>query len=144
MNGYKNEFLAGLEKLKKNITQFENDEAILEKPGDTNNSPANLAIHICGNLKHNIGAEIGRNGYVRKRDEEFTKTGLTKQKVIIEIESTIAVIEPILDKLTAEDLNKPFPSEIHGKGQTIGSVLTKIAMHMGYHLGQINYQRRIK
>ena len=69
--------------------------------------------------------------------------GNNREEIIAEIDSTIDMIEPILDKLEEADINKPFPSDIHGKGQTIGSVLTKIALHLGYHLGQINYQRRI-
>ncbi len=143
MIGYKDEFNYGLNKLKDDILQFKDEASLWAKPGKTNNSPANLTLHICGNLKHNIGAEIGQNGYIRKRDAEFTAGNLSREEIIAEIDSTIDMIEPILDKLEAADINKPFPSDIHGEGQTIGSVLTKIALHLGYHLGQINYQRRI-
>ena len=143
MNWYKNEFIINLEKLKDNLLQYKNESDIFTKPGDTKNSPANLAIHICGNLKFNIGSVIGQKSYVRNRDNEFTMKISGRNEVIAEIDSTIEMIEPVLDNLKPEDLQKPFPGNIHEEGQTIGTVLVKIAIHMGYHLGQINYHRRI-
>lgn len=143
MKAYKEQFMINLNALKQELMQYENQQDIWKIIGNTKNTPANLALHICGNLKHNFGAEIGANGYVRNRDEEFARRGLTREEVIDEIDSTIEMIEPIIDKLTFADVTKPFPSDIHGEGQTIGSVITKIALHLGYHLGQINYHRRI-
>lgn len=141
---YKNEFVINLNKIKDNILAFENENDIWGKLGRISNSPANLALHICGNLKHNIGAAIGNSGYQRERDTEFTKSNLSRNDVIAEIDSTIEMIEPVLYKLKPEDLNKPFPGKGHEEGQTIGTILVKIAIHMGYHLGQINYHRRIQ
>ena len=143
MKNYKLQFITNLNTLKQELIQYKNEEDIWKTPGSTKNSPANLAIHICGNLKHNIGAEIGANGYVRNRDEEFSKKAIAREDIIDEIDSTIEMIEPIMDNLTFADITKPFPSDIHGEGQTIGSVITKIALHLGYHLGQINYHRRL-
>lgn len=143
MMWYKNEFVINLNKVKDNLLQFTKEVDIWGKLDGTSNSPANLALHICGNLKNNIGATIGKNGYVRERDLEFTKDNLSRDEVIAEIDSTIKMIEPVLDNLKPEDLNLLFPSIIHEEGQTIGTVLVKIAVHMGYHLGQINYHRRI-
>ena len=143
MTGYKTEFIIALNKMKDNLLQYKDEADIWTKPGGTNNTPANLALHVCGNLKHNIGAEIGKTGYIRNRDLEFTLAYLSRDEVIAEIDSTIEMIEPILDNLKPEDVNKPFPGNIHGEGETIGSVLTKIALHLGYHFGQVNYHRRI-
>jgi hypothetical protein len=140
---YKNEFIINLNKLKDNLLLFKNESDIWNKINGTNNSPANLALHICGNLKFNIGAVIGKNGYERERDTEFTKSNLKRDDVIAEVDSTIKMIEPVLDRLQPEEIHLPFPGNIHEEGQTIGTVLVKIAIHLGYHLGQINYHRRI-
>jgi len=32
-----------------------------------------LALHICGNLQHFVGAILGNTGYIRERDLEFTQ-----------------------------------------------------------------------
>jgi len=143
MTAYKNEFIIYLEKLKDELLKYSNEADIWKLTDTISNTPANLALHVCGNFKYNIGAIIGGNGYVRTRDAEFTKKGLTRNDIIAEIESTIEMIEPVLDNLTPEDINKPFPGNIHEEWQTYGSVLAKIAHHFGYHLGQINYHRRI-
>jgi hypothetical protein len=144
MSWYKNEFVINLNRLKENLLEYKNESDLWSMPGDTKNPPANLALHICGNLKYNIGAAIGGNGYVRDRDREFTIKNQNRDEIIAEIDSTIAMIEPVLDNLKTEDLNKPFPGKGHEEGQTIGSILVKIAIHFGYHLGQINYHRRIQ
>jgi len=143
MNAIKNEFVIYLNKLKDELFKY-NDKADLWKlTGTINNTPGNLAIHVCGNLKYNIGTMIGGNGYIRKRDYEFTVKELLWDDVIAEIDSTIEMIEPILDKLTHEDMSKLFPENIHEPGHTYATVLAKIAHHFGYHLGQINYHRRL-
>lgn len=143
MNTIKNEFIIYLDKLKDELLKYKDEPDIWKLTGDINNAPANLAMHVCGNLKYNIGAIMGNNGYERKRDEEFSVKGLSRNEVIAEIDSTIEMIEPILDKLTAEDMNILFPGNIHEPGHTYGTILTKIAHHFGYHLGQVNYHRRL-
>jgi hypothetical protein len=143
MNAVKNEFIIYLNKLKDELMKYSDENDIWLVAGEVKNSPGNLAVHVCGNLKYNIGTVIGNNGYIRKRDEEFSVKGLSKKALISEIDSAIDMIEPILDNLTSEDLDKPFPENIHEPGHTYGTVLTKIAHHFGYHLGQINFHRRL-
>jgi hypothetical protein len=143
MNAIKNEFIIYLNKLKDELLKYKDENDIWKLAGDIKNTPGNLAVHVCGNLKYNIGTVIGNNGYIRKRDEEFSVKGLSKIALISEIDSTLDMIEPILDNLAPEDMNKPFPENIHEPEHTYGTVLTKIAHHFGYHLGQINFHRRL-
>jgi len=107
------------------------------------NSPANLALHLCGNLKHNFGAVIGGNGFRRNRDLEFSAKGLSRKDITSDIDGTLKMITPVLEKLSSEDLLKPYPDTSMGEGETIGSVIIRIGIHLGYHLGQINYHRRL-
>ena len=66
-------FLRDLEKLKTEITSFKDEKNIWKISGDIKNSAGNLCLHICGNLQHFIGATLGNSGYIRKRDEEFSR-----------------------------------------------------------------------
>jgi uncharacterized protein DUF1572 len=143
MIAYKNEFVIYLEKLKDELLKYSNEADIWKLTDTISNTPANLALHVCGNLKHNIGTIMGNNGFVRTRDAEFTIKGLSRDEVIAEIDATIEMIAPVLEGLKPEDLNKPFPGNAHEEWQTFGSILAKIAHHFGYHLGQINYHRRL-
>jgi hypothetical protein len=45
--------------------------------------------------------------------------------------------------LTAADLEKEFPLEKHGQVITTGYMLLHLLTHLNYHLGQINYHRRL-
>lgn len=132
-----------LDNLKNEISQYNNEADLWKLTGDLKNTPGNLALHICGNLKHNIGAVIGKNGYVRQRDLEFSQKGIPKAELIKEIESTTETVLPILDALTDDDLIEPFPEASHGEDQAIYDALVRLALHFGYHVGQINYHRRI-
>jgi hypothetical protein len=94
-------------------------------------------------LKYNFGSLILKNGYIRHRDYEFSQKDTPKQFILNEIEITRKVVSEAFDKLNENDLNSEFPNDIYGDGQTIGSVILRLAFHFSYHLGQINYHRRL-
>lgn len=137
------QFQKYLENLKKEISLYQNESDLWKLTGDLNNTPANLAMHLCGNLKHNIGAVIGNNGYVRNRDLEFSVKDINKQEILAKIERTTNVILPILEELKAERMAEQFPESSHGEDQTVYDALIRLAFHLAYHVGQINYHRRI-
>ncbi len=143
MKSIKEQFISNLVSLKKEIDSYPDETSLWLLTHHIKNTPANLALHLCGNLKHNIGAVIGKNNFVRERDLEFSRKGLSKSDIIIEIDFTAKMIEPVLDSLTDADLALPWPNDTFGPGQTVGSVLIRVGIHLGYHLGQINYHRRI-
>ena len=132
-----------LDNLRIEISLYSDENDLWKIAGDLKNTPGNLALHLCGNLKHNIGAVIGNNGYIRQRDLEFSTKGVSKADILNEIESTAATVIPILDTLRDNDLWKPFPESSHGEDQTVYDALIRLALHLGYHVGQINYHRRI-
>jgi hypothetical protein len=53
------------------------------------------------------------------------------------------VVTAALNKLTPQDLKKPFPGKLYGDEGTTGNLILRLAFHLAYHLGQINYHRRI-
>lgn len=142
INDYDILITKNLETLKEEINAYDNEEDLWKLHGDIKNTPANLALHLCGNLKHFIGATLGSTGYVRDRDNEFAVKGVSRDDISKEIDSTIETVIPILSQLTLEDINKPFPLDNFGEGRTTGGVITFLIFHLGYHLGQINYHRR--
>ncbi len=137
------QFSKYLDKLKVEISLYRNEADLWKLTDDLKNTPANLALHLCGNLKHNIGAIIGNNGYVRERDKEFSASSISKVDILNEIQSTINIVLPILERLSSEDISKQFPETSNGEDQTVYDALIRLAFHFAYHLGQINYHRRI-
>ena len=136
-------FLRDLEKLKTEISSFKDEKNIWKISGDIKNSAGNLCLHLCGNLQHFIGAVLGNSGYVRKRDEEFSKKNVPIRELVAEIELTTKAVKLTLDSLSDAKLNEIFPSNIFGEGTTIRMFLIHLIAHLNYHLGQINYQRRL-
>ena len=143
MELYEEFFISNLETLSEEISMFQNEADLWKLSGSLNNTCGNLAMHLCGNLKHFIGFGIGMNGYIRNRDLEFSIKGLSKEDILSEIKSTSDAISPVLEKLTKEDLLNKYEYDFFGDGTTIDYVLMRLASHFTYHLGQINYFRRL-
>jgi uncharacterized damage-inducible protein DinB len=136
-------FLRDLEKLKTEISSFKEEKNIWKISGDIKNSAGNLCLHLCGNLQHFIGAVLGNSGYVRNRDEEFSKKDVPIRELVAEIELTIEVVQKTLQELKENDLQKIYPINVFGYEMTTEYLLTHMAAHLNYHLGQINYHRRL-
>jgi len=111
-------------------------------PGITN-SAGNLALHLTGNLQHFIGAILGGTGYVRNREAEFSDRNVPKAKILQDIQKTIGVVSATLTKLNDEQLNDIYPIEVFGKPMTTLHFLVHLEGHLNYHLGQVNYHRRL-
>ena len=131
-----------LDKLRTEVTSYENEEDLWKASDGISNSAGNLCLHLTGNLKHFFGAVLGETGYVRDRDAEFADKDVSRTEMIADIDATKNVVLSTIAGLTEEDLDKPYPIEVFGHPMTTGYFLTHLATHFNYHLGQINYHRR--
>ena len=136
-------FRRDLEKLKKEISLYTNENKIWYTEKAISNSAGNLCLHLVGNLNTYIGAELGNSGYIRNRDLEFSLKDIPQQELIKKVENTITVVESTLDKMTEDQLNKEYPALVFKGKTSIEYMLIHLATHLGYHLGQVNYHRRL-
>lgn len=134
-----------LGRLKDEVLKFENEADLWKKEGEIPNSAGNLTLHIIGNLKHFIGAVLGNSGYIRERDLEFSTGSAGRDELLKAIDETAAIVKATLEKLTDEDLEKDYPIEVFKERSTMSSAffLIHLTTHLNYHLGQINYHRRL-
>jgi uncharacterized damage-inducible protein DinB len=134
-------------KLAEEINLYKDEDTIWKVEKDIKNSGGNLCLHICGNLQHFIGAVLGNTGYVRNRDKEFADKNISKAVLIKEIEQTIKVVTKTLEAIPDEDLEKEytaFPPHLLGKEKLSKFYfMAHLIAHMDYHIGQINYHRRL-
>jgi uncharacterized damage-inducible protein DinB len=100
-------------------------------------------LHLIGNLNTYIGAEIGKSGYIRNRAAEFSQKGLTKAELIIQIDQTIQAISHAFTLLQEDDLPKEYPIIVFSEPITYEFFLLHLSAHLSYHLGQINYHKRL-
>jgi uncharacterized damage-inducible protein DinB len=136
-------FERDLDKLKEEINLFKNDSDIWKVKDGIINSAGNLTTHLIGNLNHFIGKTLGNTGYVRKRDEEFSVKNISREKLISYIDSLKEIIKNTLPNLSEEDLKKDFPLKIQEQTFTTENMLIFLLAHLNYHLGQVNYLRRL-
>ena len=122
-----------LNKLIEELNLFKKEKDIWKTKGDVINSAGNLALHLIGNLNHFIGRTLGNTDFIRKREEEFS----TKDDSLKE------VIKNTLPALSDEDLKKQFPLKIGEQEFTTEMLLSFLLSHLNYHLGQVNYLRRM-
>ncbi|TAL61811.1 MAG: DinB family protein [Bacteroidetes bacterium] len=136
-------FLRDLTKVKEEFSLYKNENDLWILKGDVKNSTGTLALHLIGNLKHFIGAQLGNTGYVRQRDKEFSDRNVPKGRILSEIEETISMLKKILPTIKDSDLEKEYPIKFLEEKRTIGYILLTLSTHLNYHLGQINYHRRM-
>jgi hypothetical protein len=136
-------FERDLNRLKNEIELYKDDESLWIVKDGISNSGGNLCLHLLGNLNHFIGTVLGQSGYVREREKEFTLKNIPKKDLIISIEHTIIVVKNSLAALPDTDFEKFFPVDIFGKPEKVDFILIHLCTHLTYHLGQINYHRRL-
>ena len=136
-------FERDLEKLKTEITSYKDGNKMWEISGDISNSAGNLCLHICGNLQHFIGSVLGVSGYKRDRDSEFSRKNIPVDEIIRKIDHTIFTVKKTLNELDVNKLDEIYPINVFGKEMTTGFFLAHLTTHLNYHLGQINYHRRL-
>jgi hypothetical protein len=132
-----------LTSLRDELLAYPTESAMWEVPKGLPNSAANLAMHLVGNLRFYVGRQLGATGFVRDRDGEFGKKGVPRAEIIAAIETAADEVTRTLATLDHALLGKPFPVEVGGHRIQTGLFLQHLASHLAYHLGQIDYHRRV-
>ncbi|MCD0471724.1 DinB family protein [Flavobacterium sp. JAS] len=132
-----------LNKLKLEIESYQNESQIWAIDKQISNSAGNLCLHLMGNINLYIGNQLGKTDYARDRPLEFSLKNVPQSELIAKIENTILVVDKTLDSLSVKDLEEIYPLIVFEKEMTTGFFLVHLSTHLAYHLGQINYHRRL-
>jgi uncharacterized damage-inducible protein DinB len=136
-------FQRDLTKLYSEIEQYQSEEKLWAIDKSIANSAGNICLHLVGNLKTYIGAELGGFAYTRNRDLEFSLKGVPKAELLTMVADTRTIIEETLRKLPANTLLDEYPMLVFTEKTSTEFFLIHLAAHLSYHLGQINYHRRL-
>ncbi|MFI5213114.1 MAG: DinB family protein [Gemmatimonadales bacterium] len=131
-----------LKTLKRELEAFKDERHIWRTAPGITNSAGSLTLHMTGNLRHFIGAQLGKTGYARNRDAEFARRDVPRADLLKEADEAIIAVERTVPKLSDKDLAKPFPIPVGGVTLETGDFLMHLATHLTYHLGQLDYLRR--
>src|ERR1700761_713688 len=120
-------FKRDLTKLKEEIGAYQKERNIWLVADGISNSAGNLCLHLTGNINGFIGAQMGKTGYVRQRDLEFSLKDVPRAELIQKIEDTIVMVDSVLDSITTEQLEALYPMEVFGHPMTTDYFLVHLA-----------------
>ena len=143
INEFRKVFERDIAKLRQEISSYRNENRIWHTDKNIANSAGNLCLHLVGNLKTYIGKDLGGVDYIRDRESEFTRKGLTKDELIVMVDSTLSAVQRAFDTLSDDRLEDEFPTLVFEQKTSVAFMLIHLAAHLDYHLGQINYHRRL-
>jgi uncharacterized damage-inducible protein DinB len=132
-----------LSRLEEEISLYTDQKAIWAVRSEVMNSAGTLCLHLIGNMNHFIGSVLGSTSYIRNRDQEFALKEIPRETLLNDIEKTREVVKSVLSKLKQTDFEKTYPLEKNGRLVTTDHMLLHLLSHLSYHLGQINYHRRL-
>ncbi|WP_210515511.1 DinB family protein [Hymenobacter terricola] len=136
-------FQRDLQRLAQQIAAFPDEASLWQVAAGISNSAGNLCLHLVGNLNTYIGAVLGHSGYVRNRNAEFTTQHVPQAVLVQQVKDTTNVVERTLTALTEAQLQTAYPDEVLGDPMTTQAFLIHLYGHLTYHLGQIDYHRRL-
>lgn len=131
-----------LASLRREVEAYPTDDDLWQTPPGLANSAGVLVRHLCGNLRHYFGTVLGGTGYVRQRDLEFSAPPISRAALLALLDDTERELQPALAALTDDQLTGPFPEPQAGRLFAAPDYVAHLVMHLGYHLGQIDYHRR--
>jgi len=132
-----------IRKLIEEVNLFRNEEDLWKTQGSVKNPGGNLVLHIIGGMNHLIGATLAQTGYVRDRDQEFIRKGVARKDLVAQLEELIPMINKTMNALTPERMEAEYPLIFDDMKRSNSYVLLQLLLHLNYHLGQVNYLRRI-
>jgi uncharacterized damage-inducible protein DinB len=136
-------FRRDLKRLHQEIELYQNELAIWRIDKDIKNSAGNLTLHLVGNLNTYIGAELGKTGYIRNREQEFSLKHMSRNELLYKIDETFIIIEKVLSTISEASLQDEYPILVFEEKTSTQYLLVHLATHLTYHLGQVNYHRRL-
>lgn len=132
-----------LEKLRDEIGLYRHEANLWKIEKGIANSAGNLCLHLVGNLNTYFGAVIGETGYIRNRDQEFSLKNIPQKELLRMVDDTAKMLDQVMKTIKDDQLKEEYPVLVLKEKTSTGFFLFHLSSHLGYHLGQINYHRRL-
>ncbi len=129
--------------LRREIELYPDDESVWRELPGLPNAGGTLVLHLVGNLRHYFGALLGGSDYVRDRPAEFSTRGVPRQELLRLIAAAHAEVTDALARLEPARLDETYPEPLRGHSYPTGLFILHLAVHLTYHLGQLDYHRRV-
>jgi uncharacterized damage-inducible protein DinB len=136
-------FLRDLATFREQLLAYPDERDLWKLAPGLRNSAGTLALHVAGNLRYFVGAQLGHTAYARDRDAEFARRDVPRAELLDEIDRAMQDVEDGFAEMSDEPLAGPYPLELPGGLRlSTGTFLMHLATHLAYHLGQVDFHRR--
>lgn len=135
--------LRDLRAVRREIEAYPNDQSVWALPSGISNSSGTLVLHLAGNLRLYVGHVMGGIAYERDRPREFAARDLSREELFAELDAAIDAVDRGMRQLRDEQLTEIFPLPVGNFRVNTQEFLTHCATHLAYHLGQVDYHRRL-
>ena len=132
-----------LRALAREVEAYPEEQALWQLPPGAVNSAGTLALHLAGNVQHYLGAVLGGTGYVRDRPAEFAERNVPRAELLRRIDAARAAVRAAAEHAGESPMAADFPEVVGGVRVPTGEYLIHLLTHFAYHLGQIDYHRRL-
>lgn len=132
-----------LQTLRREVEAYPDDRALWQSVPGISNTAGTLVLHLAGNIQHYLGARLAGTGYVRDRPAEFSRRDVPSAELLREIDAARSAARVALANLSEGQLAAEYPETIAGIRLATAEYLVHLTAHFAYHLGQLDYHRRV-
>ena len=132
-----------LQAIERELNAYHTEEQVWQIPSGLPNSAGTLALHAAGNLQHFVGAVLGGSSYVRDRDAEFNRRDVARAELIEDLHRAATSVRETLERIDRATLEGTYPLPVANRRLVTSDFLTHLATHLAYHVGQLDFHRRI-
>ena len=135
-----------LDKIKHCVAQL-GQQQLWWRPHESQNSIANIILHLCGNLRQRFRCVVVGEPDTRDRPAEFSERGpIPKDELIKCLDAAIQDAKDAVDRLNSLKLTEH--RTYQGLGRTVEStvlgVILRTLVHLGGHTQEIVYATRLQ
>lgn len=136
-------YLREIATLERELDLYPDDASVWKELVGLPNSAGTLFLHLTGSLQYFFGAVLGKSGYLRDRAAEFTRRNVSRSELKEELSSARQSVLAGFASLSNDDLEQVFPVRFADVDFSTELTLLQFSSHLAYHLGQIDYHRRV-
>jgi hypothetical protein len=132
-----------LTRLIQQIEAYPNDATLWQTHPAITNSAGNLVLHLEGNLREYIGRQLGNIPYTRKRELEFSSRGISQEELLRRVAELKVTIPSVIERLSPEQFEMEYPEIVLQRATSTHEFVIHLHGHLNWHMGEIDYLRRI-
>jgi hypothetical protein len=136
-------FRRDLSRMQQQVEAFPNDEMLWRTEPGITNPAGNLVLHLEGNLREYVGRQLGGAAYSRNRPLEFSAKAASKAELVQRVAELKNLVPDVIAGLSPEAMQKDYPELVLKKPLSTQAFLIHLYGHLNWHLGQIDYLRRV-